>query len=263
MARIRSIKPEMPQSESLGRVSREARLLFIMLFTICDDAGRTRAASRLLASLLYPYDDDAPGLIPVWLGELEKEGCIRRYEVDGSHYLEIPKWLEHQKIDRPSASKLPSPREPSSKPREPSPSDQGEEGIKEGKGEEAEGAAATVPAVPRESDQAFAAYQRAAEHHGWPNPQFMNSTRRYHLDARLAECGGLAGWSSALDAAGRANFLKTTDGRWQPWFDLDWVLKAEKCARLMEGRYAERHADPKEARSLSAGLAGLAEAGSR
>ncbi len=108
MSRIRTIKPEFPQSETIGRLSRDARLLFIQLWTIADDAGRARGASRALASLLYPYDDDAPKLIDGWLAELEDQLCIARYEVEGSTYLEITNWLKHQKIDRPSKSRLPS-----------------------------------------------------------------------------------------------------------------------------------------------------------
>jgi len=106
--RIRSIKPEFWESESLGRVSREARLLFIGLFSCCDDVGRARASSRLLASRLFPYDDDAFKRLPGWIAELEKQGCIRIYVVDGESYLDLPKWANHQKIDKPSASKLPS-----------------------------------------------------------------------------------------------------------------------------------------------------------
>jgi hypothetical protein len=106
--RIRSIKPEFWESESLGRVSREARLLFIGLFSCCDDVGRARASSRLLASRLFPYDDDAFKRLPSWIAELEKQGCIRIYVVDGESYLDLPKWANHQKIDKPSASKLPS-----------------------------------------------------------------------------------------------------------------------------------------------------------
>lgn len=120
MARIRSIKPEFPHSETVGRLSRHARLLFIQLWTIVDDAGRARAASRMLASLLYPYDDDAPTLIEGWLGELEREGCVRRYEVNGTKYLDLPNWLKHQKIDKPSQSKIPAFVECSPNPREPS-----------------------------------------------------------------------------------------------------------------------------------------------
>lgn len=109
MARIRTIKPEFPQSESMGRVSRDARLLFVQLWCICDDQGRTRAVSRMLASLLFPYDDDAPTLIGGWLDELEREGCIQRYVVAGAQYLQVCKWQSHQKIDRPSKGLLPPP----------------------------------------------------------------------------------------------------------------------------------------------------------
>ncbi len=108
MARIRTIKPEFPQSESMGRISRDARLLFVMIWTLCDDSGRTRGNSRMLASLLFPYDDDAPGLIDGWLDELDSEGCIVRYFAEGATYIEVCNWLNHQKIDKPSASKIPA-----------------------------------------------------------------------------------------------------------------------------------------------------------
>ena len=84
MARIRTIKPEFPHSESMGRVSRDARLLFIQLWTLCDDSGRTLGNSRMLASLLFPYDDDAPAAIDNWLEEHDREGCILRYQIDSA-----------------------------------------------------------------------------------------------------------------------------------------------------------------------------------
>ena len=136
MARIRSIKPEFPQSESMGRVSRDARLLFIELWTICDDSGRTRGNSRMLASLLFPYDDDAPSLIDGWIAELENEHCIHRYTAEGSTYIQIANWLNHQKIDKPSPSKIPAFVESSrilANPRERSSEDQGEDqGVDQG-----------------------------------------------------------------------------------------------------------------------------------
>lgn len=144
MGRIRTIKPEAPQSEALGRCSRDARLLFFMLFTVADDEGRGRAASRLLASLLFPYDEDAPMKIPEWLMELERENRILVYCVDSNTYFQIRNWAEHQKIDRPTKSKHPAPperkkpRERATIPRETSRAsdegsslDQGREGIKD------------------------------------------------------------------------------------------------------------------------------------
>lgn len=125
MARIRTIKPEFPQSETLGTVSRDARLLFVNIWTICDDAGRARASSRLLASLLYPFDADAFDLMDGWLAELESVGAIVRFEVDGTRYLQVCKWLEHQKIDRPSPSRIPEYSRALAIPREPSSTDLG------------------------------------------------------------------------------------------------------------------------------------------
>jgi len=156
MARIRTIKPEFPQSESVGRLSRNARLCFIMLWTIADDSGRLRGNSRMLASLLYPYDDDAKGLIEAWLGELEAERCILRYSVNGDSFVELCNWLKHQKIDKPSASKMPAFVEASrgfAKPREPSSEDlRIKERIKD-QGED-QGAGANPPDDPRETSDA-------------------------------------------------------------------------------------------------------------
>jgi len=150
VARIRTIKPEFPQSESVGRLSRDARLLFIQLWTLADDSGRLRGNSRMLASLLYPYDDDAGALLPAWLQELISAGTVRRYEVDGETFLDIPKWLNHQKIDKPSPSKLPPFSGEFAKPREDSEKNAADQGrdqgsrIKEGK----EQGAGSPPADP-------------------------------------------------------------------------------------------------------------------
>jgi hypothetical protein len=139
MARIRTIKPEFPQSESMGRVSRESRLCFILLFTLADDAGRLRGNSRMLASLLYPYDDDAKKHIETWLVELSKEGCIVRYTIEEDQYIQILQWAKHQKIDKPTASKIPPAPESSrilSNPLEMSSEDSIKDSIKEGNGKD-------------------------------------------------------------------------------------------------------------------------------
>ena len=92
----------------MGRVSRDARLTFIELWTLADDEGRLRGNSRMLASLLFPYDDDAKDLIDGWLRELESEDCLTRYKIGGDSYIQISNWLIHQKIDKPSKSKIPA-----------------------------------------------------------------------------------------------------------------------------------------------------------
>lgn len=153
MARIRTIKPEFPHSESMGRVSRESRLCFVLLWTIADDSGRLRGNSRMLASLLYPYDDDAKNKIDSWLGQLSKEGCIVRYEVEGTSYIQIENWSSHQKIDKPSPSKIP-PFDESSRtfanPREASATDQ-DQGMDQGR--EGNGVEGIISVEPQSDSQ--------------------------------------------------------------------------------------------------------------
>lgn len=106
--RIRTIKPEFWASESVGRLSRDARLLFIGLWNFADDYGRGRGAFAVIASSLFPYDDDARESVESWFMQLHKEGMVRRYlGHDGNWYYDIPKWNEHQSISHPRKSAFP------------------------------------------------------------------------------------------------------------------------------------------------------------
>ncbi len=125
--RIRTVKPEVRTSEHLAIVSIPARLTYVWLWTYADDAGRFRAAPLLLKAALFPLDEavDCPTLMG-WIAELEAAGMVRLYSQAGGHFGDIPSWGDHQRIDRPSTSRLPaweereieSPRETLAKPRE-------------------------------------------------------------------------------------------------------------------------------------------------
>ena len=96
----------------MRRVSRDARLLFVQLWTIVDDQGRTPAEPDDLVAVLYPSDFDAERYMQLWLDELEAEGCIERYDVEGIDYLRVIHWHKHQQISHPTQSRLPpSPNE--------------------------------------------------------------------------------------------------------------------------------------------------------
>lgn len=188
MARIRTIKPEFPHSESMGRVSRDARLTFIELWTLADDAGRLRGNSRMLASLLFPYDDDAKKLMEGWLVELEREKCIVRYLVDGTSYIQICNWLTHQKIDKPSPSKLPPFDESSrtvSTPREDSRSLVGGSGSGSGSGPGREGTG-TILVAPSRDDAALDVFVHWQQE--WKHPSTrLDQKRRKRIEARLKD----------------------------------------------------------------------------
>lgn len=250
MARIRTIKPEFPQSESIGRLSRDARLLFIELWPICDDHGRTRAAPRMLASTLFPYDDDAKDGIESWLDELERESCIRRYEVGGCQYLEICNWLNHQKIDKPSKPLFP---EPSTSPREDS-RVSAEPSALEGKGKERKGGEgkpspadsvpAGTPACPH--DEIIALYHEllpmGAQVKTWTD------TRRSHLRSRWREDAkrqNLDYWRRLFSHVAASAFLtgRASGRNGRPFsLSLDWLVKSENFAKVIEGRYHDKDA---------------------
>jgi hypothetical protein len=107
MARIRTIKPDAFTSDSLSSVPRGVRWTFAGLWTYADDQGRARDDVRLIKAALYPLDDDVSlADIAADLERLAGVDCICRYEVDGKRFLHMPNW-GHQRINRPTASKLP------------------------------------------------------------------------------------------------------------------------------------------------------------
>lgn len=251
MARIRSIKPEFPQSESMGRVSRDARLLFVMLWPICDDHGRTRAASRMLASTLFPYDDDAKDLIEGWLCELENVGCILRYEVGDSAYLEVCNWLTHQRIDKPSKPQFPEPSEGFARIREASPL---EGKGREGKGEEGkeEAKASLSPAELGDHAPACPHAEIVALYHEIlptnPGIKVWDGARADALRTRWREDRkrqSLDYWRRFFQHVAASAFLtgRVEGSNGRPFLPgLDWLVKSANFAKVIEGRYHERAA---------------------
>lgn len=110
MARIRTIKPEFPEDEKLGACTRDARLLFVLIWTLCDDHGRFRAAPVFLRTHLFPYDlDITPQDIAGWLQELDAKRRVSLYESEGESYGEVVNWSKHQRIDNAGKPLYPDP----------------------------------------------------------------------------------------------------------------------------------------------------------
>lgn len=109
MSRIRSIKPEYWSSEQVMAVCRDARLMFVGIWNFADDEGRFKWKARTIKAQVFPGDDDVTvACVETWLSDLEREGLVTRYSVDGETYGSINGW-GHQKISHPTPSKLPEP----------------------------------------------------------------------------------------------------------------------------------------------------------
>jgi hypothetical protein len=109
MARIRTLKPELWQHEKIGRLSRDERLLFIVLITQADDDGRLRELPRAIIGDGYPHDRISERQVEKWLAALERERLIVRYGCGRERFIALRGWQKHQRIDRYRPSTLPAP----------------------------------------------------------------------------------------------------------------------------------------------------------
>lgn len=111
MARIRSIHPEICDSEQLGDVTASAERTYVRLWTYLDDEGRGPDRPKLLAGKLYPVHDDMDAVaVDHDLDELADAGLLVRYQVDGERYLAIAgSWDRWQQPRDPRPSTIPPP----------------------------------------------------------------------------------------------------------------------------------------------------------
>lgn len=107
MARKRMIDPNFWTDEKLGECSIEERLLFMGLISNADDEGYGRANSKLLKSLIFPYDDLEISDLEKWLFHLGNLKIVVLYKYDGQTYYNLPNFLKHQTINKPRESTFP------------------------------------------------------------------------------------------------------------------------------------------------------------
>jgi hypothetical protein len=244
MARIRTVKPEFWSDERMSSVSLEARLLFLGLLNLADDEGRLRGHPSLIRGALFPYDDIKATQVAGWLAQLERAGRVQPYQVDGESYLWVRNFAKHQRIDRPTPSKLPAPPEKSESTRrvldEPSPSPR-DELLRNREGEQGtgKGSREDIPS-PTGPAERLLAFWNANAHPQLPRCRAMTSNRKTALRSRLKE-HSLEELEEAIRRIGASSFC--LGGGSQGWTaDLDWMLRPGTVAKVLEGRYDDRGA---------------------
>jgi hypothetical protein len=106
MRRIRTIKPEFFSDEKLAALSAIDRLVYIGLWSIADDEGRLLDNTKLIDGQIFPLTDESSRESLETLAKLDR---IRRYcTANGQRVIQILRWTDHQKIDKPSKSRLPA-----------------------------------------------------------------------------------------------------------------------------------------------------------
>ena len=102
MARTRMIKPEFWDDEKLAKVSRDARLLFVGLWSNSDDYGVVKGHPAWLKNRIFPYDEIPLEIFDGWLAELAAIRVIVPFLHNGERYCHIRNFRRHQTINRPS-----------------------------------------------------------------------------------------------------------------------------------------------------------------
>lgn len=108
MPRIRTIKPDFFVSEKIAKLSLTAERTFLGILTLADDEGRLKAGPEVLNGALWPLrPEHTVDQMREDLAQLEAVGLLCRYEVDGRTYRHVTRFRVHQRINRPTPSKLP------------------------------------------------------------------------------------------------------------------------------------------------------------
>ncbi len=223
--RIRTVKPEFWISESNGRLSRDARLLFVGLLNLADDGGRLRASVGFIAGALFPFDDDGRKVVSKGLVELERYGKVRLYESGGDSYAFVTGFEAHQKLDKRFPSRLPVPPDKSESPPDkmaspadftPVPPDlsaperNGEERRGEEQGEESEGSLVVFDHWRAVFDKQKAKF---------------DDKRKRAVRARLAEGRSVADLKQAIDGCSKTPHNMGQNDRGEKYTDLELICR--------------------------------------
>lgn len=113
MARkARPLKSSFWDDDKVCHLSRDARLTLAGIITkMADDEGRFVATPAALGGELYPYDELPPARLRKWLAEIEAEGMVVVYRVNGGTYGALRTWHRHQRPPHPTPSSIPPPDE--------------------------------------------------------------------------------------------------------------------------------------------------------
>lgn len=111
MARNRTIKPKFFDDVKIGRISRDARLLYIGLWVFADDVGVVPGDSIWLKSRVFPYDQIQVQQFEKWMNELVINGFICLLSYKGERFIYLPTFTRHQVVNRPNYEDLNIPKD--------------------------------------------------------------------------------------------------------------------------------------------------------
>ena len=255
MARIRTIKPEFWQNETMASLPEHARLLAIALLNHADDEGYFLANVALVRAACFPFDEHS-GSTTGSLQELSRIGYIEVRRCDGKQIGRVCKFTDHQRIEKSSKSKLKliferfheenndSGNPPVVLPESSwsgRPLEQGTGNREQGNGTGEKEQGTVSLSLENPNDGVTELFDFWNNHHGTIKTRKATADRVAKAKTRLAD----KDWPWR-DAILKLPLPESPDGgNWQP--DIDWLLKNEKNAySLAEGKFDWRNGNAKD-----------------
>jgi hypothetical protein len=242
--RIRTIKPDFWTDAKVSKLTYLARLLFIGLWNVADDEGRFKSDPRILKGSVFPVDDKTTvEKITGALSELSVSRLVFLTEIGGEQYGCCPNFKKHQKINRPSPSRLPPVTAPSVSPHgvitEGSRTEVEEEvEVEVEEEEEEEEDCASLPPQDNTADITLAWNTL-----GKPFSEVrMTDKRKRTIENRLCNSFWAENWRKTLDLVKASTFCSGKNDR--GWVaDIDWFIRPDTVTKLTEGKYGNKE-DP-------------------
>lgn len=256
MARIRSIKPKFFDDFKIGRLSRDARLLYIGLWVFADDCGVLIADKYWLKSKVFSYDQIQMQQFEKWFSELVKTGFIYLFSYRGEEFIYLPTFTRHQKIDKPNYEDLNVPKnlitklqeqitEQSANNRgkigEQSPSiEEEEEDIYTLSNEREEETSSSALASTGSKDEMVDIKRIVEMYHticvDYPKLVKLSASRKNKIKLRFKEMDcNYTTLETVFTKMQQSNFMKGEKG-WTA--DFDWLMENDKnWLKILEGKY--------------------------
>lgn len=252
MARIRTIKPKFWDDTKIGRITRDARLLYIGLWNFSDDIGVVIGDSIWLKSKIFPYDQIQIQQFEKWMNELVINGFICLLSYKEERFIYLPSFTRHQVINKPNYEDLNIPKvlidnakdsfTEQSRNDTVSFTEQSVLIIGRGKGKEY-----IPPVVPQGDDSQSGESNERIDYNALmntfnrmfegklPKVSSMTDKRKKAVKARASEHGKVSIMTVFNNVVQSAFLLGRNDQNWR--CDFDWIFKPTNFVKILEGNY--------------------------
>lgn len=226
-------------SDRVNQLDWPAEVFYRRLMSVIDDYGLFDGRISILRAKLYPtkLERVREADISRWMAECQKAGLILLYEVEGKPYLQVldTDWQTRSK------PKYPLPTESNCKqPLTPVYSCGGGDVSVDVFVKPANaGSDRQAGSPPCPHEEIIALYHETLP--TLPKVKVWNETRKSHLKQRWRESPTIDEWREFFKRVGRSKFLtgkaQSKDGRKPFIASLDWLVKPENFAKVLEGKY--------------------------